>query len=212
MSDNKSITEIIEEISLLPWPQLRKKAATEFGMTIRSEHSKEYILAEIRKKLADEKYVPAAEGGRPKPGYSRIIVAKSVGKTRPKIKNVNGYRCAIPRGIPVDVPTKVYRSIMDEFELVREEDLSQPENSAERWIEVRALKEAVTLLDETPGPDPRPVHELVKDRKNAKYRAFVKQFGYWPTDRELNQTILNKLLITTDPTALADAAAFAENA
>lgn len=202
---DKTIDQRIEEYSELPWPQLRKVAAEQFNMRLRTEHTKEYVLSEIRKKLSDHNYVPAADNSRPKPGYSRIIVAKAPDKSRPKIKNVNGYRCAIPRGVPVDVPTKVYLSIMDEFEPVREEDLSQPENSPERWRTIRAPKEAVTLLDQTPGPDPKPVHELVKERKNQKYKQFVAQFGYWPTDVELKQAINNRLLVTTDPSALAAA-------
>ncbi len=201
-----TVDERIKMLSELSWPELRTAAQKEYGISLSSRHTKDWILAEIKKKLTDQNYVPSVFGdGAPFPGYCRIKLAKANGKSRPKIKNINGYRCAIPRDVVVDVPYKVYQSILDEFELVREEDLSEPEDSASRFKDVRAPAEMVSLIAYTPGPDPRPVWEAVKERKNQKYIEFVNAFGYWPTDIELKQAIQSGQLKTQNPDALAHA-------
>ncbi len=202
----ESTETIIQELSALDWPEFRKRVSEQFSIRIFKEMTKDQILSEVRKKMNDANYATVARSEAPKPGYSRIKLAKSQGKSRPKIKNINGYRCAIPRGVVVDVPTKVYLSILDEYELAQEEDLSEPENSQNRWRIVQAPKEIVQLIAQTDGPDPKPGHELLKEKKNAPYKMFVKEFGYWPTDKELKAALQNRLIAINDPKFLANTA------
>lgn len=191
MSDN-SIEAALAELADLPIGQLRKQAATLYGINVTKEMERDDILAAIKAKGNKSDFAFEARGDMPKPGWARITLHNMPGEpTRPQVFTVNGYRCAVPKGVEVDVPIKLYKAIKDAKRKRLEEDKTEAVNSPKRWRWIESDSYPCTLHAITPGPDPRPGHERTKEAKLRPYHAFMKNYGYWPTASMVKQAIID---------------------
>jgi hypothetical protein len=198
-----------QELEAMAMHALRRHAAERYSMRVSSHDTKETIISNIEA-IVNSNAGEFAHAGTfdpkgPKPGWARIKLFPKQDDKRPKYKMINNYRCNIPRGVECDVPYKVYLSILDEVDPSYEEDLSEPADGPNRWKLVHSPRENVQLIAHTPGPDPRPMHETVKAKKNAPRLAFIQAFGYWPTDKELREAIARKDIDVKDPRFMATA-------
>lgn len=198
-----------EELEGMQMHELRRHCAERYSIRVSSHDSKASLITQIESIVnkAPAEYAQVnTDPKAPKPGWTRIKLFPKQDDKRPKYKMINNYRCMIPRGVECDVPHKVYLSLLDEVDPTFQEDLTQPVESHNRWVLTHTPRENVHLIAHTPGPDPRPVHEVVKEKKNAPRKAFVETFGYWPTDKELREAIARKDINVKDPRFMASAA------
>lgn len=191
MSENP-IEAAISDMRDLPIRDVRRIAATQYGLNITKEMEKDDIFQLIRTMANKADFALAATGDMPKPGWARITLHKVPGRShRPEYFGVNGYRCTVPKGHEVDVPIKVYQAIKNCKRKEFLEDPSEPINGNRRWKWETMDVHSVTLHALTPGPDPRPGHERTKTAKLKPYLAFFNRYGWYPKPSEVKAAITN---------------------
>ncbi len=179
--------------------QLRKYAAL-YRIPLERDASKADILRIIKAKAAKQDLVVTVEDkddGSPKPGWSRINVSRDPmpgAGNFPIYVNVNGYEITLPRGVTVDVPTKVVATLNDAMEerLIANEDL--PFNDPNRYTYQKVLRYPFQLIQTTPGPDPRPGYEIQRAVQNKPRMKFREIFKYWPSRQQLAEAQRDGLL------------------
>lgn len=190
--------ELQSQLSGLDLPELRKKAAKEYGVKPLPEWTKaDVINAILAKASGATKYVtdtsPLEEKGS-KYGWSRIKVVRgrdNVINTHAQA-SLNGYQFSIPYGLEVNIPTIVADFLSRKKSPVPKQDPGENLVRIEyedRWI--------VQFLEKNYGPngeeDYIPKSERAKfwnDQREAKLkkkRDFLEQMGFWPTDRDLKR-------------------------
>lgn len=194
MSDS-TIEAAINELKGMPIREIRKNAANLYGVHVTKEMTEEDIFNAIRVRAEGSDFAVKAKGDMPRPGWARIVIQKVSGQSnRPLIFSVNRYRCSVPRGVEVDVPIKVYRSIRNckrkEYILDEGEAINSPNRMRWEVMDVYPM----TLVAITEGPDPRPNHERSKAAKLRPYYAFFEKNGWYPSPTEVKQAIINGTL------------------
>lgn len=169
-------------LSRMDIAQLRQKASKNFGIKLTREHTKEDIIDAIMAYASKNNYADAAEGEL-KPGYARIKLLPSSGKPSgfPVYFNHNGYFCYIPINFEVDVPLKILET------LKHAEEIRKVQNEFGEYVDSMELSYPFQVIATRDGPDPKPGIEVARERKQAPKRAFFKKYGYWPTDKVLQQ-------------------------
>jgi len=191
MSDNTSDAAIIAELEALPMGQLRSRAAKLYSVNVTTTMTKADIIKLIKEKMSTASFAVIAVDGKPAPGWSRITLHKVPGASNhPCFVSINSYNCHIPKNIKVDVPNKVVAmlSTLKRQDLVEDFEEGLDSRVRFRWTPVDAYP--VTVHDSTPGPDPKPGHEGLKEAKLRPFRAYLKQFGRWPYPKELKQVLM----------------------
>lgn len=191
MSDNTSDAAIIAELEALPMGQLRSRAAKLYSVNVTTTMLKDDIIKAIKEKMSTASFAVIAVDDKPKPGWSRVTLHKIPGASNhPCFVSINNYNCYIPKNIKVDVPNKVVAmlSTLKRQELV--EDFEEAVNSPSRFRWTAVDAHPITVHDTTPGPDPKPGHEALKEAKMRPYFAYLKQFGRWPYPKELRQVLM----------------------
>lgn len=175
--------------------QLRKYASLQ-RVAITKEMKKTEIIEAIKAKMKDRDTVHLAEvGSLPRPGFARIMLHRDPtpgSANRPVYVQVNSYKCTVPRGVEVDVPIKVLNVLNDSIETRKEEDLSQPFNSPQRYRNIKVHSYPFQTIAITPGPDPRP--DGAKQSNYGPRFKFMKMFGRWPKRFELMEAIKDGLI------------------
>lgn len=196
MSENDiNPAAVLQELETLPMGELRKRAAKVFAVKCTTDMTKKDVIKAIKEKLTTADYAQPATGDAPKPGWARITLHHVPGTSRhPEPCSVNNYVCYIPKNSMVDVPTKVVEMLRDNKRLTLMTDEEEAENSKNRyyWDEAEAYPMTVHMI--TDGPDPRPGHEVKKERLLAPYRAYFEEFGIWPKPKQLQAAIESGLL------------------
>lgn len=171
--------------------QARKYAAL-YRMTLDKNSTKAEIIELLKAKRAKidiAKVVdPDANNGRPKPGWTRIHVARDPmpkASNQPIYVNCNGYQITLPRGIDVDVPHKVVQVLNDSVEQRLVEDHNLAYNDPNRFSYQKVVCYPFQILDRNPGPDPRPGFERHKEIALRPRMKFRELFGYWPSSQQL---------------------------
>lgn len=192
MEDHTSNAAILAELETLPMGQLRSRAAKLYSVNVTTTMTKNDIIKLIKEKMNGANYAVLAADDKPLPGWSRITLHKVPGiSSHPEFVSINNYNCYIPKNIKVDVPNKVVSMLrnLKKRELV--EDFEEAVNSPQRfrWDVVDAFP--LTVHDTTPGADPKPGHERLKETKLRPYYAYMRKFGRWPYPKELRAVLLN---------------------
>jgi hypothetical protein len=164
--------------------QLRS-AAKLYNVAVARDMNSDDIRGAIRRKVSKHKMVTKADTSTgPAPGKYRIILHKTTDMGakvggRPATVMVNGYRCTIPRNIPVDVPEKVVRVLENSVHYVTVEQ--EDRTSAHEPV----LSYPFQVLAHTPGKDPSPGYEKGKERWYRVREQFWKKFGFWPKNQAM---------------------------
>ena len=177
----RSLTDLRNLLSGLSIAELRKRASTNYGLKLTRESTKEDIINTIIGLAQKSDYAMAASSDVPAPGWARIRVHPVPGKpTSPFYVNCNGYACWIPFNTEVDIPRKLI-ALLNNAEEYRVES----EDGEER--RVFELSYPFTVIHDSPGPDPRPGLEVLREKILQPKREFLEKFGYWPTDKVLKE-------------------------
>jgi hypothetical protein len=191
MTDQIENTEVEEgevELDQMSIQQLRKFASF-YRITLERTATKEEIVEAIKAKRKDKDFaVPADKNTRPKAGWARIEIHRDPtpgASNRPVYLGLNGYRICVPRGVPVDVPIKMIALLQDARNYQLVENVDEPLNSPKRYTRQHVLSYPFNVLDQVPGPDPRPGYELSKKAHYGPRVKFRDLFGRWPTKAEL---------------------------
>lgn len=186
----------LEELTIA---QLRQYAKL-YRITLEKDATKPEIVEAIKLRLKNKQILKVVDESKaPAPGRWRIVVQKdsSIGikaGSRPVPVFVNGYRCDIPRGVPVDVPEKVVRLL----ETCRHPQvIEDPDRSGYSKIELLPSY-PFQVLAFTPGPDPQPGFEKVKEAGYRPRARFYQMFDYWPSKSALREAIKSGLIKLKD--------------
>lgn len=175
---NPNLSSLRSTLETLSIQELRTRASKQFGLKLPREANKESII-DLIVGVAQKKNFAQLGSGDLQPGFARIRVHATNGKTPfPFYTNTNGYEAFIPFNVDVDVPIKVLDTLRNAEEMILKSD----ENEEIREF---SLSYPFTLIDQVPGPDPRPGLEAQREVRLRPKRAFLKKFGYWPSDRAL---------------------------
>jgi hypothetical protein len=123
--------------------------------------------------------------------------------------SVNGYRITIPRGVQVDVPSKIVEVLNNAKDWQLVENPDEPMNSPKRYTRQPVLSYPFQLIDRTPGPDPRPGYERSKQAHYGPREKFAQLFGRWPKRHELLEA-RKEGFIKLEPNETLPAAEFIE--
>ena len=162
--------------------EVRSKAQKIFGLKVTREHDKDTIIHMIMGEAARFDFAQESAGDL-KPGWSRIRVHPVPGKPMSDFYFcLNGYNGCIPINVDVDVPNKVVG-------LLRDAQENQPMLNNKGEVEGFALHQSYpfTLIEQRPGPDPRPGFEVQREAKLRPKYEFQEKNGYWPSDAEMRQ-------------------------
>lgn len=181
--------------------ELRKFAALA-RIPVANTMTKQDIIKAIadKKKTTNKDIATLAEhnGAHPMPGYSRIELHPNTREgesNRPVFFGCNGYNITIPRGIPVDVPTKVLSVIRDTTSTKKVET----EEGSGKWKDITTMTYPFNHIETTPGPDPRPGYEVGKMATHGPRADFHEKFGYWPTKEGLREAQKHGFVIIKPP-------------
>lgn len=187
----------------LPWTELKRKAAVEYGIKVLPEYKQENIIALILDLNAQPtKFVTDQEPIADKPdksGWSRIKVIKSGREKDTHCRGChNGYQFAIPFNVEINFPTVTAEYLETKKQPVYKEEsnagdllggLYDGSGLENRWT--------VVFLEKNNGPNGErgfiPKSErgkywtTTREAKLAPKRAFYDQFGFWPTDKKLQE-------------------------
>jgi hypothetical protein len=186
----------LEDLSIA---QLRKYAAL-YRIALDRDSTKEDIVRILKAKAAKQNLVTVVDkddDGMPKPGWSRINVSRDPmpgAGNYPIYINVNGYEITVPRGVTVDVPTKVVTTLNDAVEerLIANHDV--PFNDPNHYTYQKVMRYPFQVIATTKGPDPRPGFEVQRAIQNKPRLKFKEVFGYWPTRPQLAEAHRDGLL------------------
>lgn len=182
----------LEDLSIA---QLRKYASL-YRLPYAKDATKKDLLAMINARLKNKQILTVVdESKEPAPGRSRIVIQKdpTIGPkagSRPVPVFVNGYRCDIPRGVPCDVPHKVVKVLANSKHPQVTEDPDRPGKSTYENLPSYPFQ----VLASTPGPDPQPGFERIKEAAYRPRERFFQLFDYWPTKAALRDAIKTKLI------------------
>ncbi len=177
----------LEELTI---GQLRQYAKL-YRITYAKDATKADILSAIQTRLKGKQILDVVDVNKaPAPGRWRIVIQKdpSIGVKaggRPVPVFVNGYRCDIPRGVPVDVPEKVVRLLET---CMHPQTVEDPTKNGAYRIELLPSY-PFTVQTFTAGPDPSPGFEKVKQATHRPREAFYQMFDYWPNKQALREAI-----------------------
>lgn len=180
MADNSpgnTLKDLRVALEAMPIGEVRKRAVQNFGIKLSREWSKDDIINQIVGMSQKADYA-VARGEGVDPGWARIKVHPVPGKpTWPFYVNCNGYECWIPFNVPVDVPIKVLGVLNDAQEL----RISANEDG--QRVDSLEASYPYSIIQEVPGPDPRPGNEVAREARLKAKKAFYAREGYWPTDK-----------------------------
>lgn len=186
--NNEYLIEYQTNLEKLAIGELRQRANKVFGIKLSREHTKDQIIQLIMDKLSTSEYVQQAEGEL-KPGYARIKLSRTEGKTELPYFNCNGYFGWIPVEVEVDVPIKLIEHFNNAVEMKKK---PHPE-FADQYIDVMSLSYPFSVLGINPGPDPKPGREAMTERKWRPYIAFFEKFGRFPSQKLLEQYMTSSI-------------------
>lgn len=179
MEKTNYLQDFKASLEKLEMHELRTKASKMFGLRLTREHKKEEIVDLIMAEMSKSNYAEEAEGEL-RPGYSRIILNRTEGKSTLVYINCNGYYCWIPVDHPVDVPTKVI-SILENAK-----EMKKIQNEFHEYVDILTLSYPYQVIATCPGPDPKPGREAQTEKKWAPFRAFYEKYGRWPSQKVLD--------------------------
>lgn len=191
--ENGNTAPVVIDFQSMPIAKLRQYAAL-YGVQIARDNTKEEIIAAIEAKKRNKDFAQIVETDATCPaGWAKIIVQRDPtpgARNGAFIVNNNGYRAAVPRGVPVLVPIKIVETLKDAVEYKLEEDYLEPLNSKQRFKFVPSPAYPFQVLEMTPGPDPRPSERqrqaVARWGPRAEFRAV---FDHWPSKQELADAI-----------------------
>lgn len=178
MEKNNYVVEFQAGLEKLDIGELRSKAVKVFGLKLTREHTKKDIIDLILSEMSKGNFVEQAEGEL-KPGYARIKLNRTEGRSTLVYLNCNGYFCWIPVEVEVDVPIKVLGVLNDAKEM------KKVLNEFNEYHDVLSSSYPYQLLGKIDGPDPKPGREAQTERKWKPYRDFYEREGYWPSQKVL---------------------------
>lgn len=188
--------ELRNELVKLDLPELRKKAAKEYGIKLLPEYSKDDVIQLIVGKASgNTKFVTDTtplEQKNEKYGWSRGKVIRGRDATNNTHCQAahNGFQFSIPYNLEVNLPTVTAEYLTTKKSPVPKQ--SEDGNGTiieyeDRWI--------VQFIEKNYGPngerDYIPPSERgkywnsVREAKLAKKRKFFEEMGFWPTDKAL---------------------------
>lgn len=172
------------QLEALSLNDLRKYAASNMGLKLTREHTKDDIVTLVLGAAAKGNFAAAAEG-EIKPGWARIKLASTSDHRSafPVHVNANGFECKIPFGVEVDVPIRVLESLRnaEEYHVT----LNEFNERVHRYVDSYPFQ----LIGLVEGPDPRPGLERAREaRLQPKYR-FRDEFGFFPSDKVLREAV-----------------------
>lgn len=176
--DKTYLTDYKTSLEKLDMTELRKKASQNFGLKLTREHTRDNIVDAILGEVARTNFAEQADGEL-KPGYARIVLSRTEGRSTLVYLNCNGYFCWIPVEIEVDVPIKVLEV------LENAKEMKKVRNEFNEYVDVLSKSYPYNTIAICPGPDPKPGREAQTARKWAPYYAFCAQWGYWPSQKVL---------------------------
>lgn len=179
---NKDLNDLRLSLEALTLQELRVKARKVFDISVTREHTQDDIISLIMQAAAKHDFAVESAGDL-KPGWSRIRVHPVPGRSNaPFYLNINGRSFGVLVNIDCDVPNKVVNVLRDAQEAV-------PVLSDNLEVTGFTLQQSYpfTLIEQKPGPDPRPGLEVQREAKLKGKREFAEREGYWPSDEILRQ-------------------------
>jgi hypothetical protein len=178
MEKSNYLTEFQSNLEKLEMGELRSKASKVFGLKLTREHTKKDIIDLIISVMSKGNYAEQAEGEL-RPGYARIKLNRTEGRSNLVYFNCNGYFGWIPVEQEVDVPIKVL-SVLDDAK-----EMKKVLNEFDEYHDVLASSYPYQLLGKVDGPDPKPGREAQTERKWQAYKEFYAREGFWPSQKVL---------------------------
>ena len=168
------------------------------------------IIEAIERKL-DGRVIPtiASSDNSPLPGYARIRVLEDPtpgAMNMPVYINANGYVATLPRGVPIDVPMRVVRTLNDAVVRRRKQStVVDPDTGREFFKEttVDTPSYPFQVIEMTPGPEVLTAHELNKKKADGPRKRYRQLFGHYPKRGDLQRAI-EQNLISLNPEETVD--------
>lgn len=189
------LNELRAMLESLPFHELKTKAKQHYGVTLYRDDKKEDIINKILGVASKAEYAKMAVGDGPDPGWARIKLHPVPGiPDWPRYFDHNGYFGFLPVNVEVDVPIK----IIAEDGVLRCSGEWKPEKNEYDETVTRFVESIpFTVLQISPGPDPRPGREVHVGHKRKDKMEYRDKYGYWPSDEEVkvlkDQKIRNEL-------------------
>jgi len=199
---SEALKKQLDELTL---PQLRKEAASIYGLRPMQEWTKENLIERI---LATVESTPstfvtegsAATRDNPRCGMSRITVSNSSGQPDTHCRvNHNGYQVFIPFEVEVEIPTITadYIKGLKQMRLVAIDPTESVLEKGLRWVPRYTV--GFVWRDDGPCPCPDKYMGVRREAVLAPKRRFLKQFGFWPSDKKLREYAQNHSFNMTGP-------------
>ena len=177
--------------------QLRKDAVSIYGLRPMPEWTKENLIERILAvtESTSSTYATAADEStrdNPRQGMSRIVVSNSSGQPDTHCRvNHNGYQVFIPFEVEVEIPT-ITADYIKSLKHMRLVAVNPDENVLEkglRWVPRYTV--GFIWRDDGPCPCPDKYMGLRREATLAPKRRFLKQYGFWPSDKKLREYAQN---------------------
>lgn len=193
-SGNQITTE--DPLMQLPLAELRARALEVYKIPVTPEMRAQDIVESIRRgrTKVESAFSQETFGEQVPAGWSKVMFFKD---PNPGAQNIpvyfaqNGYKCTIPRGIEVLVPTKLVdgaiAGAVTENRVLNKEQTRLSGQPVYDVVKMPRFPYQVTMRRE--GPDPRPVSDSSRARRFEPRQRFHDLFEFWPNKEQLLQAI-----------------------
>lgn len=197
VEDNDNGNSQLAAVEGLEVGQLRKYAKLMNITAQRTWTKEDYITAIKERQMNNTIGVVFDSGSAPKPGFSRLVIHRDPSpghKNSPVHAGYNGAIYQIPRGLEVDVPTPIVGSIQNakSLQIVSGDNSHDGYNGSGHTKEQMQHSYPFQVIASTPGKAANQHDNRANSYKDRK--AFVDQFGRWPTHGELQEAIKARLI------------------
>lgn len=192
-----SIEVLKKQLSEKTIQELRKEAVHIYGLRPMPEWNKENLVERIIAAVESTASTFVTEGSaesrdNPRQGMSRITVSNSSGQPDTHCRvNHNGYQVFIPFEVEVEIPT-ITADYIKGLKQMRLVAIDATENVLEkglRWVPRYTV--GFVWRDDGPCPCPEKYMGLRREAVQAPKRRFLKQYGFWPSDKKLREYAQN---------------------
>lgn len=172
-----------------------KEVARHMRVAVDKNASAEEIIEAISKKQRNRQVAEISQKETSlRPGYSRIRIDESQNSNRqiPVYIFDNGLDMTIPRGVVVEVPTRVVEHLRNS-KVKRRKQIDGPDGRPVTTL-LEVLQYPFQLLDTNPGPEFKTKREQAAERLIGPRRRYRDMFGRWPRPRDMTRAIESGLL------------------
>lgn len=199
MSHNSDfIKDMLAQYEAIPFLERKAKARNELGISFARDDDATAVSRKIVEALGGKSFFPdQIDTGRPAPGWTRIKLHAN-GSDTPIPFDHNGYSGWLPVNVEVDVPSKIARAdgVLRCSQTFRAVKVNRPLGDTSGKVGDDYVFEETypfSIIDMTPGPDPRPGREVAVSAKRRDKMEFRDLYGYWPKDEEVKIWTDNRL-------------------